>query len=66
MATTQLGTLSLVGNVEHDQTTQISEDEVLGCKDLPVEAYEFSALLWLDTTYELMDFMARAHVAAAT
>ena len=33
------------GKIEHGQTTQISEDEVLGYKDLPAEAYEFSALL---------------------
>ena len=55
-----------VGTIEHGQTTQISEEEVLGYKDLPVEAYEFSALLRLGTTYELMDFLARAQVAAAT
>ena len=30
-----------------------------------MEAYEFSALLRLGTTYELMDFHARAQVAAA-
>ena len=29
-------------------------------KELPVEAYEFSALLQLGTTYELMDFLASA------
>ena len=48
-----------------DKTTQISEDEVLGYKDLPAEAYEFSALLRLSTTFELMDFLARAQVAVA-
>ena len=42
--------------------TQITEDEGMGYKDLPVEAYEFSALLQLGTTYELMDFLARAQV----
>ena len=31
-----------------------------------MEAYEFSALLRLGTTFELMDFLARAQVAAAT
>ena len=62
---TQVGTSSLIGKIEHGQTTQISEDEVLGYKDLPVEAYEFSALLRLGTTYELMDFIVRAQVAAA-
>ena len=53
------------GKIEHGQTTQISEDEVLGYKDLPAEAYEFSALLRLGTTYELVDFLARAQIAAA-
>ena len=52
------------GKIEHGQTTQISEDEVLGYKDLPAEAYEFSALLRLGTTYELVDFLARARIAA--
>mgnify|MGYP006889217529 FL=1 len=65
MATTQVGTLSLIGKIEHGQTKQISE-EVLGYKDLPVEAYQFSALLQLGTTYELMAFLARAQVAATT
>ena len=51
--------------IEHGQTTQISENEVIGYKDLLVEAYEFSALLRLGTTYELMDFLARAQVIAA-
>ena len=46
--------------------TQITEDEGMGYKDLPVEAYEFSALLQLGTTYELMEFLARAQVVAAT
>ena len=55
-----------LGKIEHGQTTQISEDEVLGYKDLPAEAYEFSALLHLSTTFELMDFLARAQGAAAT
>ena len=54
-----------LGKIEHGQTTQISEDEVLGYKDLPVEAYEFSALFRLGTTFELMDFLARAQVATA-
>ena len=36
---------------------QISEDEVFRYKDLLVESYEFSALLRLGTTYELMDFL---------
>ena len=53
------------GKIEHGQTTQILEDEVLGYKDLPMEAYEFSALLRLGTTYELVDFLARAQIAAA-
>ena len=44
-----------IGKIEHGQTTQISEDEVLDDKDLLAEAYEFSALLRLGTTYELMD-----------
>ena len=65
MTITQVGTSSLIGKIEHGQTTQISEDEVLGYKDLPVEAYEFSVLLRLGTTYELMDFLVRAQVAAA-
>ena len=65
MTTTQVGSSSLIGKIEHGQTTQISEDEVLGYKDLPVEAYEFSVLLRLGTTYELMDFLVRAQVAAA-
>ena len=52
-----------IGKIEHGHTTQKSEDEVLGYKDLPAEAYEFSALLRLGTTYELMDFLARAQVA---
>ena len=60
--TTQVGTSSLIGKIEHGQTTQISGDEVLGYKDLPVEAYEFSALLRLGTTYELMDFLVRTQV----
>ena len=38
----------------------------MGYKDVSVEAYEFSALLRLDTTYELMDFLGRAQVAATT
>ena len=46
-ATTQVGTLSLIGKIEHGQTTQILENEVLGYKDLPMEAYEFNALLRL-------------------
>ena len=53
------------GKIEHGQTTQISEDEVLGYKVLPAEAYEFSALLRLGTTFELVDFLARAQIAAA-
>ena len=53
------------GRIEHGQTTHISEDEVLGYKDLPVEAYEFNALLRLGTTYELVDFLARAQIKAA-
>ena len=39
---------------------------LLGYKDLPVKAYGFSALLRLDTTYELMDFLACTQVAATT
>ena len=62
---TQVGTSSLICKIEHGQTTQISKDEVLGYKDLPVEAYDFSALLRLGTTYELMDLLVRALVAAA-
>ena len=53
------------GKIEHGQTTQISEDEVLGYKDLPAEAYEFSTLLCLGTTFELIDFLARAQVVSA-
>ena len=30
-----------------------------------MEAYEFSALLHLGTTYELVDFLARAQIKAA-
>ena len=59
-----VGASSQIGKIEHGQTIQISEDEVLGYKDLPAEAYEFSALR-LGTTYELMDFLARAQVVAA-
>ena len=55
---------TLHGNIEHGQSTQISEDEVLGHKDLPMEAYEFSMFLCLGTIYELMDFLTRAQVAA--
>ena len=33
---------------------------------LPVEAYEFSALLRLGTTYELMDFLAHTQVVATS
>ena len=51
--------------LEHGQTKQISEDEVLGYKNLPAEAYEFSALLRLGTTYKLMDFLTRAQVVSA-
>ena len=47
------------GKIEHGQTTQISEDEVLGYKDLPAEAYEFSVLLRLGTSFELVDYLAR-------
>ena len=54
-----------LGKIEHGQTTQISEDEVLCYKHLLVEAYEFSELLRLGTTYKLMDFFARAQVGAA-
>ena len=53
------------GKIEHGQTTQISEDEVLGYKDLPTEACEFSALLRLGTTFKLVDFLACAQVAVA-
>ena len=53
------------GRIEHGQTTHISEDEVLGYKDFPAEGYEFSALLRLGTTYELVDFLARAQIKAA-
>ena len=53
------------GKIEHGQTTQISEYEVLAYEYLPAEAYEFSALLRLGTTFELMDFLVRAQVAAA-
>ena len=49
--TPQVGFSSLIGKIEHGQTTQISEDEVLGYKDLCVEAYKFSALIQLGTTY---------------
>ena len=62
----QVGTSSLIGKIENGQTTQISEDEVLSYKDLPMEAYEFSVFLRLGTTYEMMDFLAHAQVAAAT
>ena len=62
MATTHLPISSRTGKIEHGQTTQISEDDILGYKDLLVEAYEFSALLQLGTTYELMEFLARAQV----
>ena len=31
-----------------------------------MEAYEFSALFRLGTTYELMDFLARAQVSTTT
>ena len=55
-----------MGKIEHGQTTQISEDDVLGYKELLVEAYEFSALLRLGTTYKLMEFLTRAQVSAAT
>ena len=51
--------------IQHGQTTQISEDEVLGYKDLPAKAYELSALLHLGTTFELVNFLAHAQVAAA-
>ena len=60
-----VGASSHFGKIEHGQTTQISEDEVLGYRDLPAEPYEFSVLLRLGTTYELMDFLSRAQVAAA-
>ena len=40
-----------LGKIENGQKTQISEDEVLGYKDVPAEAYEFSALLCLGTTF---------------
>ena len=53
------------GKIEHGQRTQISEDEVLGYKDLHAEAYVFSALLRLGRTFELIDFLARAEVAVA-
>ena len=67
------GTLALVpvetslnqGKIEQGRASEISEDEVLGYKDLPAEAYEFSALLRLGTAYEIIDFLARAQVAAA-
>ena len=57
--TTKEGASSLTGRIEHGQTTQISEDEVLGYKDLRVEAYKFSALLRHDKTYQLIKFIAR-------
>mgnify|MGYP006982082827 CR=1 FL=1 len=63
--TTKEGASSLTGRIEHGQTTQISEDEVLGYKDLLVEAYEFIALLRHDTTYELIEFLARVQVSVA-
>ena len=62
MATTHLPISSRTGKIEHGQTTQISEDDILGYKDLLVEACKISALLRLGTTYELMDFLARAQV----
>ena len=61
-----VGASSHIGKIEHGQTTQISEDEVHSYKDVPAEAYEFSMLLRLGTTYEPMDFIAHAQVAAAT
>ena len=53
-----------LGKIEHGQTTQIFEDEVLGYKDLPIKAYELSVLLRLGRTFELVDFLARAQVVA--
>ena len=41
------------------------ENKVLGYKDLPVEAYEFSVLVQLGTTYKLTDFLTRTQVGAA-
>ena len=38
----------------------------MGYKDLLVEAYEFSALLRHDTTYELIEFLTRVHVTTMT
>ena len=58
VATTRGRVSSLTGRVEQGQTTQISEDEVLGYKDLRVEAYKFSALLRHDTRYELIELLA--------
>ena len=57
-----IGASSHIAKIEHGQTTQILEDEVLGYKDLPAEAYDFSALLQLGTTYELMDFLSNTSV----
>ena len=61
---TQVGTSSLIEKIEHGKTTQISDDEVRSYKDLPVEAYNFTALLRLGNMYKLMDFLACAQGAA--
>ena len=51
--------------MKQGQTSHILKDKVLGYKDLRVEAYEFSALLRHDTTYKLIEFLARVQVAEA-
>ena len=51
--------MSLIENTEKEQASCVSEEEMLSFRDLPVEAYELSAILQHDTTYELIDFRSR-------
>ena len=64
MATVPNKALSLIGNLEKGQASQISEDEVLAYKDLPTKAYDLGAILRHGISYELIDFLARLQVVA--
>ena len=55
--------LSLTGKIGKGQASWISRNKVLVYNDLPAEAYELSALLRHNTSYELIAFLAWVQVA---
>ena len=57
VATTMDKVSSLTGRIEQGQPSQIFKDEVMGYKDLSMEAYEFNALLRHATTPESIEFL---------